>query len=245
MKRWITLVLDAIEIFYMVPVVAAGLAAIAYFITPDFFRVTLAGKPAPATVRQVITGTAPKFVTLSGGVDYTGIRYRCRKYNDLPRCIPEEYLYPFFDGSAREGIYIKTKTVPEDFAALHPGKVAVTAVPENVSANDRKYLFYLDASEISERTQKVLDAYKRIDMNRPGTADILRLLSVNRNTPAPVSDRVYLNEEYHIYRGVSGYFIGIFSIVITLAGSVLLVFSVIAGVGEFRARRRESRMESR
>jgi len=78
-KRALSRFLDALEEFYMIPVVALGIAAIGWFIIPDFFRVTLAREPAAATVRQVIEGRSSKFVVVKGRFDYTGIRYRCRK----------------------------------------------------------------------------------------------------------------------------------------------------------------------
>ncbi len=56
MKRTLSLLLDALEEFYIIPVIALGIAAIGWFIIPDFFRVTLAREPAAATVRQVIEG---------------------------------------------------------------------------------------------------------------------------------------------------------------------------------------------
>ena len=237
-KRALSLFVDALEEFYMIPVVALGLAAIAWFIIPDFFRVTLAREPAAATVLQVIERRSPKFVAVKGRFDYTGIRYRCRKNEGLERCLPEAYLYPFFDASTGEGVYVESPLDPEFFIPMHPGETSVTAVTKNVSKNDRRYHLFIDITETSERSEKLLKAYRKIDMNRPAMEDIINLLSASGKAPLKVNEEICLDADYSIYRGFSGWFIGGFAIVIVLAGFTLIAFGTAAGVETLRRKYR-------
>ncbi len=239
MKRILSFLLDALEELFMVPVVAIGLAGIAWFIIPDFFRVTLVSQPASASVRQVIEQRSPKFITIKGRFDYSGIRYRCRQNEDLGRCLPEEYLYPFFDESSGEGVYVMTPVDPEVFIVMHPGETAVTAVTEGVSKNDRRYHLFIDIAQISERANMLLKAYRKIDMNRPAIGDLIELLSNKGDAPLRVNEETYLNADYSIYRGASGYFLGVFAIVIVLAGMPLIAFGAASGVENLRRKHRD------
>jgi len=240
-KRALSRFLDALEEFYMIPVVALGIAAIGWFIIPDFFRVTLAREPAAATVRQVIEGRSSKFVVVKGRFDYTGIRYRCRKYEELGRCLPEAYLYPLFDASTGEGVYVESPLDPDVFVPMHTGETAVTAVTKDISKNDRRYHMYLDITEISEWSERRLKAYRKIDMNSPAMEDIINLLSANGNAPLKVNDGTCLDADYSIHRGFSGCIIGGFAIVIVLAGIPLVVFGAASGVDNLRRKYREYR----
>jgi hypothetical protein len=239
MKRTLSLLLDALEEFYIIPVIALGIAAIGWFIIPDFFRVTLAREPAAATVRQVIEGRSSKFVVVKGRFDYTGIRYRCRKYEELGRCLPEAYLYPLFDASTGEGVYVESPLDPDIFLPMHPGETVVTAVTKNISKNDRRYHLFLDITETSEWSERRLKAYRKIDMNRPVMEDLINLLSENVKAPLKVNDGTCLDADYSIYRGFSGWFIGGFAIVIVLAGIPLVVFGAASGVDNLRRKYRD------
>lgn len=238
-KRAFSLFLDALEEFYMIPVVALGIAAIGWFIIPDFYRVTLAREPSAATVRQVIERRSPKFVVVKGRFDYTGIRYRCRKYEDLERCLPEEYLYPLFDVSSGEGVYVESPLSPDIFVPMHHGETAIIAVTKKSSANDRRYHLFLDATGISEWSEGVLKAARRIDMNNPSIKKVVTLLSKSGKTPLKVNDETYLEADYSIYRGFSGYFIGGFAIVVVLAGIPIVAFGAAAGVENLRRKYRD------
>lgn len=225
----------------MIPAVALGIAAIGWFIIPDFFRVTLAREPAAATMLQVIERRSPKFVVVKGRFDYTGIRYRCRKCEDLERCLPEAYLYPFFDASTGEGVYVESPLDPDIFLPMHPGESVVTAVTKNISKNDRRYHLFLDITETSECSERLLKAYRKIDMNRPAMGDIINLLSGSVKAPLKVNDEICLDADYSIYRGFSGWFIGGFAIVIILAGFTLVAFGTAAGIENLRRKYREYR----
>ncbi|MCU0843622.1 MAG: hypothetical protein MUC76_01700 [Spirochaetes bacterium] len=238
MKRTLSLLLDALEEFYMIPIVALGIAAIGWFIIPDFFRVTLARGPAAATVLQVIERRSPKFVVVKGRFDYTGIRYRCRKNEGPGRCLPEAYLYPFFDASTGKSVYVESPLDPEFFIPMHPGETSVTAVTKNVSKNDRRYHLFIDITETSERSERLLKAYRKIDMNDPSMKDLISLLSASGKAPFKVNDGTYLDVDYCIYRGFSGYFIGGFAIVIVLAGFTLIAFGTAAGIENLRRKYR-------
>lgn len=241
MKRTLSLLLDALEEFYMIPVLALGIAAIGWFIIPDFFRVTLAREPEAATVLQVIERRSPKFVVVKGRFDYTGIRYRCRKNEELERCLPEAYLYPFFDASTGEGVYVESPLDPDIFLPMHPGETVITAVTKNISKNDRRYHLFLDITETSEWSERRLKACRKIDMNRPAMEDLINLLSGSVKAPLKVNDGIYLDADYSIYRGLSGCFIGGFAIVIVIAGFTLIAFGTVAGVENLRRKYREYR----
>lgn len=238
-KRALSWLLDAIEELYLIPVIALGIAAIGWFIIPDFFRVTLAREPAATTVRHVIDGRSPKFVVVKGRFDYKGIRYRCRKNEDLGRCLPEAYLYPIFDASGGEGVYVESPLNPEFFVPMHPGETTIVAVTKKSSTSDRRHHLFLDATEISEWSEGVLKTARKIDMNNPSMEEVVKLLLKSGKAPLKVNDEIYLKADFSIYRGFSGYFIGGFAIIVVLSGIPLVAFSAVAGIENLRRKHKD------
>jgi len=225
-------ILKAAAIFWWMPLFLFGFAMILYATLPTFLNVTIKNGPALTTVEQVIKKTSPKFVTIKGHIDFNGIRYAGIYDRDLGRYLPEYYLYPFFDSTAREGLYLKTKAVPEDFIAGHTGNITVTAVLEQVPERHKLYHTFIDSTNLSELAQKRLEAYSSINMKKITTDDILKILSGRKNEPPVINDDIYLDADYETYRGFTAYFWGIIAMLISLSGFVLIFFSFIAGIEE-------------